>query len=776
MSFNETQIEKAVQQSLTDAVRLVGSITEDNKERILEKGFELISSYSFKRFGNFGYDDNGKPKEKYSSFAELVNAKYSSAWPVYTRMADFSKLPIKNPFHHVENVNKFVKASLKLFPNVDGFNAGRCLTTFRQIIENIYYNLGTEGLEPQQISFYQYSAMGGTGKSLFLKKLEHFAKKYNLPVCHESIKGRWVGNAFSSNIFGIIDEFFPPKTGYEVEESIIKFNNVIDNVLYEVEYKGKDHYSVQSRCSLFINSNKLPYDTNIRRYGIVRYNEIPFILISKEDTDKYFPEKTEEEWDEILLEAFESCPFGKVFEDIECKNSDNLNDLIFSAKTVVKKLEDTTLLDIHNATIREFATAYLTLANDFGRIDPAAVKKQVFLWRNDIRKAVATGLITPSKRVNGDLDYSKYNWDDISKLPTSEDDIENELNNIDNPFERTKVAFEKFIDPEFKDPDDNPPKKFLSDEPVEGDFPKNFLYKKSEYDTCPTTDKGENTQFIISNPPTMEAIEKTKENPEFAKELAKGENLRKCNFVFEIDPSEEEKAVLKTLSKEERVAKAKEYIEEQKRNVENLPQEVKDSIVSVTESGADSLHVILHTNNEHEESRREIWKYLSDRYFGGKADQQCSNTSRLTPNPNAIRNRKADTKPEFVGQRQNCWYFNKSPKEFDVKWIENQVLRDIEEDRKRREQRAEENYSRDFQHQELTVETLLRRRQSKGRDSAIELLNGNLSHGGDAIGGMMYILSKGWDEYDLRAAVPQMTWTDKEYDDMIKGALRYVGK
>ena len=348
--------------------------------------------------------------------------------------------------------------------------------------------------------------------------------------------------------------------------------------------------------------------------------------------------------------------------------------------------------------------------------------------------------------------------------------VKDQVKNAQNNWEKIIKYFEDNF------PSDPEPKKFLSDEPVDGDFPKNFLYKKSEYDTCPTTDKGENTQFIISNPPTEAAMKKTVENPEFAKELAKGENLRKCNFVFEIDPSEEEKAVLKTLSKEERVAKAREYIEEQKRNVERLPQEVKDSIVSVTESGADSLHVILHTNNEHEESRKEIWKYLSDKYFGGKADQQCSNTSRLTPNPNAIRNRKADTKPEFVGQRQNCWYFNKNPKEFDVKWIENQVLRDIEEEKKRREQRAEENYNRDFQHQELTVENLLKRRQSKGRDNAIELLNGNLSHGGDAIGGMMYILSTGWDEYELRSAVPQMTWTDKEYDDMIKGALRNVGK
>ena len=325
-------------------------------------------------------------------------------------------------------------------------------------------------------------------------------------------------------------------------------------------------------------------------------------------------------------------------------------------------------------------------------------------------------------------------------------------------------------------PSDPEPKKFLSDEPVEGDFPKNFLYKKSEYDTCPTTNKGENTQFVISNPPTKAAIQKTIENPEFSKELAKGENLQKCNFVFEIDPSDEEKAVLKTLSKEERVAKAREYIEEQKRNVERLPREVKDSIVSVTESGADSLHVILHTNNEHEESRREIWRYLSDKYFGGQADQQCSNSSRLTPNPNAIRNRKADTKPEFVGQRQNCWYFNKNPKEFDVKWIENQVLRDIEEEKKRREQRAEENYSRDFQHQELTVETLQRRKPSRARDNAISLLEGNCCHGPEAVSGMMYILGTGWDEYEMESAIDKGTWSQAEYDGMVKAALNRLYK
>lgn len=418
-------------------------------------------------------------------------------------------------------------------------------------------------------------------------------------------------------------------------------------------------------------------------------------------------------------------------------------------------------------------------------------------WKviSTLKLLAANGVIDKIKgNPTGDI-YRRFDLKGLENLSyeelSGESPAEYVTESVEEQVKNSQLNWEKIIKYfESHFPSDPEPKKFLSDEPVEGDFPKNFLYKNSTpgydkdgkyvdfLDKSPTQKHDETIQFIISNPPALskEDLEKALKDPKLLEKLARGKYLRKCNFVFEIDPSDEEKAVLKTLSKEERVAKAKEYIEEQKRNVENLPQEVKDSIVSVTESGADSLHVILHTNNEHEESRREIWKYLSDKYFGGKADQQCSNTSRLTPNPNAIRNRKADAKPEFVGQRQNCWHFNKNPKEFDVKWIEEQVLRDIEEDRKRREQRAEENYSRDFQHQELTVETLLKRKQTPARDNAIALLEGNCCHGPEAVSGMMHILSTGWDEYEMESVIDKGTWSQAEYDGMVKAALNRLYK
>jgi hypothetical protein len=609
---------------------------------------------------------------------------------------------------------------------------------------------------------------GGCGKTIFVHKLEDFLKSKKIPSTPVRPKGRWTGSEFSSNLYGYDEEWMPPSDRYGRDETIEKLNKIIDNVEYVVEYKYGDELYSKSKITMILNSNYMPYDRNDRRYGIVNYYPVQVKFLPKDIKEKWFS-LSDEEWNNLFEQAFESCPFGEVFNDKVKPVGRDLSSVIFDCREVIKEGGS---IDWTSLTPREFVNYYMKITNDFGRIDKTEMKSKLFSLRDVLRKAVSEGTIKPVKLINGDTDYSKFNFEEIKNMTTNEDEVAVDFSNEENQWVATYKSFSNFLTPE----NSNPPKKFLNDTPVGGDFPKNFLYKKSEYDTCPTTDRGENTQFVISNPPTMEAIEKVKENSEFAKELAKGENLRKCNFVFEIDPSDEEKAVLKNLSKEERVAKAKEYIEEQKRNVENLPQEVKDSIVSVTESGADSLHVILHTNNEHEESRREIWRYLSDKYFGGKADQQCSNSSRLTPNPNAIRNRKADTKPEFIGQRQNCWYFNKNPKEFDVKWIENQVLRDIEEDRKRREQRAEENYNRDFQHQELSVETLQRRRQSSARDNAISLLEGNCCHGPEAVSGMMYILSTGWDEYEMESVIDKGTWSQAEYDGMVKAALNRLYK
>lgn len=691
---------------------------------------------------------------------------------------------IKYPEIHEEmDIVKLLKELKKTCWNI---KAEDILSFFRELLEFALYARTGTTIHPENKDFrymrgiYLKSEMEGCGKSTILNKIEDAAEKVGLKVADASWPlGRFGDmSQYSKNNIAILDD-----TDAQVLRNIneTKLKAILRHGMVDNELKGLDAVSVKANAAVIAAGNVEPPKASDRCWRI--FDIIPAsienYLLFTDWGRKIIDELTTAD----LTPLFNVFNVFNVFDKVEkiekemkaVKNEEPVEkdeDRVYKRCRYLNQILETLKLmkngpyDFHRISVKEIVDFSLETPNHLDAWKVTSTFK--ILYGNDV---------ISKDPVKASTEYQKYDLKGLElREPGKVSGESDESTSVKEEIEKNQQTWDLLIK-EFEDfQNDNPPKKFLSDEPVEGDFPKNFLYKKSERDTCPTTDKGENTQFVISNPPTKEVIEKTIENPEFAKELAKGENLRKCNFVFEIDPSKEEKAVLKTLPKEERVAKAREYIEEQKKNIENLPQEVKDSIVSVTESGADSLHVILHTNNEHEESRKEIWRYLSDKYFGGKADQQCSNTSRLTPNPNAIRNRKKEEKPEFVGQRQICWYFNKNPKEFDVKWIENQVLKDLEEDKKRREQRAEENFNRDFQHQELTVENLLKRRQSKGRDNAISLLEGNLSHGGDAIGGMMYILSTGWDEYELRSAVPQMTWTNKEYDDMIKGALRNIGK
>lgn len=713
------------------------------------------------------------------NFAFVCPVNYrTNIVPFLERVLDFGSLPVKNPFNHRSDRNKFIKATRELFRNTDAYSTGATLTNFRRFIENIYANLNEPGAKLQNICLYQYSVKGGCGKTLFVHKLESFLKSKKIPSTPVRPKGRWTGSEFSSNLYGYDEEWMPPSDRYGRDETIEKLNKIIDNVEYVVEYKYGDELYSKSKITMILNSNYMPYDRNDRRYGIVNYYPVQVEFLPKDVQEKWFS-LSDEEWNNLFEQAFESCPFGEIFKDKVKPVGRDLSSVIFDCREVIKEGSS---IDWTSLTPREFVELYMKITNDFGRTDKTEMKSKLFSLRDVLRKAVSEGTIKPVKLINGDTDYSKFNFEEIKNMTTNEDEVSVDFSNEENQWVATYKSFSNFLTPE----DDNPPKKFLSDTPVEANIPKNFLYKNSTpaldkktgkwvdvLDKYPTPKHDETIQFVISNPPTREAIEKAFKDPEFAKEFAQGKHLQKCNFVFEIDPTDEQKAFLATLPKEERVAKAKEFTEEQKRRIESWPQDVKDSIIAVTESGADSLHVWMHTNNEHEESRKAIWEYYNDKLLDGKGDPQCKNTSRLTPNPNAIRNRKKDEKPEFIECRQTCWYFNRNPKPLDVKFIENQVLRDLEEDKKRREQQAEAYKDREFSKKELSVETLRNRRQSPGRDDAINLLEGNCCHGPEAMSGMLYILGTGWDEYDLRANVPQMNWSDKEFDDMIKSALRY---
>lgn len=565
------------------------------------------------------------------------------------RVIDFSIIPDNNPFIHNPNHNKFVKTALKLFPNIDAYQAGHVITSLRQFVQNIYFNMKLPGLKAQQKSLYLHSILGGTGKSEFMNRLKNFLTKYDINYGTTKPIGRWVGSEYSRQLVSLVDEWMPPK-GQDKDITIARLNNIIDNTIYEVEYKGQDKLQVKSKSTLVFSSNFKPFDTNDRRYNVIQYNEIPYANISQEDREKYFPERTEEEWNQIFLDLFESCPFDKVWKDKEVQISDSLNEVIWMAKDVIAA-ESFSYCDINCCTIREFIKAYNALKDI-----KTTSREQTFIVKQAIRKAVALRKIKPTKMINGNPEYSKYNLEEIAALPTSEDDIENPLNDIENPFERTVVAFNAFLEEEKPvSPDDNKTKTLKNGNL----FVERFKSKDGidVFKKCETTNKGQ--QQVVVNLPLPHNDGTSRKNCDVE---------QNC-FLLEIDAQKEDKEKFEQKnpgisfkgSKEEKESADNAILKYMRPFYNNY----KDCLKWVCSSGRVSIHAVLKTNIPKNEInpglRAYVFERLNETYFNNTLDGQCKNAGRLARNPNAVRDN---------GITQSALIINENCNEMDVSnWI-----------------------------------------------------------------------------------------------------------
>ena len=643
------------------------SIYEDRVQKVLNKLNNLQEQYHVSMNTQFEVEKQHVSMPTFT-LTQIICPKHpGNIKDIFYRLFDASWLPRKNPFNHKTDVNKFIKATLKLFPNTNAYSFGNTLTVFRKFIENIYYNLGYKGLKAQQVAMYQFSAVGGTGKSEFNKRMRHFLTKMDIDFVNSAPKGRWVSADYSRSLVAICDEWTPPK-GQEIGETIGKINNVIDNVDYQIEYKYQDSCTARSVCSLIFNSNYLPFDDNDRRYGVIEYNEKMFSHISEEDKVKYFPERTEEEWDNILLEAFESCPFGKCWEDNRVRNSEDFDGLIDFARTVVNECM---VVNNQYATIGEVSRAYYNLCGG----DKAEIKRFV---RKAIRKAVAEDKVKVVRRINGDVDYSKYNWVEIANLPTSEDEIRSPLSDIDNIFEKTVFAAKSFLEPETTPPTDNGSKTKLSDGNL---FVDKFTTEDSEGNTitaftrCKTENKMQ--EYVVVNKPLP---------------CNDGTSRKNCDveqncFLLEIDGDKKDCPEFDEIHKNDGI-QWKGSLEEKEFADKAINQYMKPFIETnkkylkwVCSSGRLSVHAVLKTNLPKDEVNSELRTFIFDKinekWFGGRLDKQCKNAGRLGRNPNAIR--------KGNGNLQLAKFINEDCEALDVsEWVLefNAIAAKIENERK----------------------------------------------------------------------------------------------
>lgn len=659
-------LEEALKDSVLEAYELTKS---RDTETLYMKGCELISGVSFITqrarpktitVKNKKVLEDGTTVETQKTqilrtedltFTGLTGAK--DTYALYKRLADLSIIPQTLPFKHTENINKYVKACKILFPNVDAYNVGNCMTVFSKVLENIWANCNEPGAKKQQTCMYQYSAQGGTGKSNFHEHLRRFCNKYGINNSESRINGRWIGSEFTSNLVTTIGEYFPPRNGSEQDDTIINTNNIIDNTYYQVEYKCQQPVYVMSKTTVFINSNKLPFDANTRRYGVVKYNEKPYSTYTRDEKDTYF--HTDEEIEKALLDAFESVPFETDFRDEVEQANTSYTDIILSARNLMVN-GDFSVFNPNEVTPREWAKMELELKGIFN--NPDALKKEMFKIRAQLRDAVAHGVITPSKRVNGNTDYSKYNIQDIAHLSTVEDEKTCSLDSIDNLLERTSKAFDVFITPE--SPDDDPLK------PTDETFTEEDLMEEktpvcdNKY-SKPTFKPNEKTQFLVT----------ASYKDEFIKDVVEGKaEINRCGdnmvpeyFVYESDDMsiDEQKEVARSL----------------------LRSEYAKYVKSVTLSGGKSLHILIKIGDGEKLTKyfKHWWKQTANTLFGeamaDKMDKACASVGRLSRFPNGTRDN---------GTKQTCLYFNKnaeswtiSQQEIDAKeWAENIQTRENE--------------------------------------------------------------------------------------------------
>lgn len=583
------------------------------------------------------------------------------------RIIDLSVIPQTLPFEHHEDTVKFIKACKVLFPNVDAYNVGACLTNFGKVLENIWANCNHPEAKKQQVTFYQYSSLGGTGKSRFHDHLRSFCDKYGINCAESDISTRWIGSDFSINLVTTVGEFFPPKSSFDAERTIINLNNIVDNTYYTVEYKQQQPVATLSKTTLFINSNKLPFDSNTRRYGVVRYNERPYKSYTAEEHAKYFAD--DEAIEQAFLDAFTSVPFGVEFVDEVQRHSSTFTELVLSARRIIESARFESF-DPRSITPREWAKRDLELTN--GTVTtPETLKSKMYSIRTCLREAVANGDIKPVKRINGNTDYSLYDIQEISNLVTSEDAVSTDLDNITNPLEATAYAFDAFINmcpPSPTDPSDPSPKNEKEDNTCKlAPIDCNFDFMTDRTPVCedkyskPTFTATEKTQFLVTASYKPGYIQQVNEGKADINRC--GENMIPEYFVYESDEL---------------------GIEEQKDIAEKLLNSSNCKYVRcVTDSGNKSLHILVKINNGQAltDDFKMWWRRCADFLFGKdiaeKMDKACASVGRLTRFPNGTRDN---------GKKQQCLYYNPESTAFEftddeidsIKWAKKVQQADIE--------------------------------------------------------------------------------------------------
>ena len=393
----------------------------------------------------------GMGADKYNEFVtNLFEREYSK-----TGLLTFkNELLKRNP-----NTLEYLKACKQIFPNVSYSNLGNAAEGLRQYIQKVYYNMykyagevykddleANNKMIPQVKNFdkclYLYSPVGGTGKSQFIKRLRHFATTYGIANKTIDLQSDWSNNTAAASYIATQEEWDTFK-----DYNMNNFDAILDNSLYTVKEKFKPEYPEVSRCSVVIAANYIMKDKSSRRLSVIQYNDKSVCEgLTKQEKELLGYNKTDEEWDKIFYTAFITCPFDSnvVFQNKKISNVVKNSYAI----DLINKLRDNISLinDLTYATPTELAYALFDVDQDKSR---NMCRKD---YKNDIIKTITKMVqndkcISPVKRINNKIEYSRFDFVEISKLKTlaDEDVTDDDKYKNESVIVSTSLAWDDFI-------------------------------------------------------------------------------------------------------------------------------------------------------------------------------------------------------------------------------------------------------------------------------------------------------------------------------------------
>lgn len=535
-------------------------------------------------------------------------------------------------------------------------------TRFARDIQNTCEKgeVAKSGLDTQNLQMQFNSVVKGCGKSYFIRQLVDGANELGIRARDEAPMpeiGRFGNTDLEARC--LVLGYREHKPEVRVNEDVVM--SVGRRESYPFEEKCKMKKTLQARAITIGSSNGFPYNKDDRSMTVIRCNSLKFQDYPEEikkrasnvnaQNTTIYKLKSQISWiSGFLDDLLEKNEFKSYI------NEDEQNPEIQETLRVLSSYEISRLLIEVLSVIDKSLLDNVSVAGLSKLYKKAEGQELTFNQRNKIAELLtilySKGLIQKTNYETNDL-YKSYNLFKLSFIRlqdlTKEGTVTalQEVENAQKTWDDIIALAEKY---ENDNPDDNPPKKEVTDEEVPFKADKESKLDDSwtvldRYDEEGKYNK-EGDQACVNKPLEGECKNRC------------DNRVHKQNYLFECDNIP---------------------LEEQCKMIWNLPESFRKCILWACKTGGKSIHVVTATNTPdyaNSKMRQYIHGRINDMIFDGKADPSTYNAGRIARAPNATRHDKKHPK-----MHQTCYLFNMNAEKLDVsKFVKE--FEEIEEEKK----------------------------------------------------------------------------------------------